>query len=392
MPERIFMSSPDVGQAEEAALIRAFRSGFIAPLGPEVDAFEAEVAARCGREHAVALASGTAALHLGLIDLGIGAGDRVLTASMTFAATANAIQYTGAEQVFVDAADDGNIDVELLAEAAETLRTEGTPASAIVPVDMVGRVCRAEEVEAVAAEHGIPVLWDAAESFGATHRGRPAGSFGDAAIVSFNGNKIMTTSGGGMLLTDSADTAEKARYLSTQARVPAVHYEHVDVGYNYRMSNLLAGLGRAQLERLDDMIAARRANRDMYRELFGGVAGVRIFQDEPVADGSSDNCWLTAIVVDPDEASFTAEELRLHLAEENIETRPLWKPMHLQPLFRDRRAFVNGTSEELFRAGLTLPSGSALTDEQKSRVVARISAFLAEKGTESATAKQIGGF
>ncbi len=378
MPERIFMSSPDVGANEEAALIRAFRSGFIAPLGPEVDAFESEVAARCGREHAVALASGTSALHLGLIDMGIGVGDRVLTASMTFVATANAIQYSGAEQVFVDAADDGNIDVDLLAEAAETLRSEGTPASAIVPVDMVGRVCRAEEIDAIAAEYGIPVLWDAAESFGATHRGRPAGSFGDAAVVSFNGNKIMTTSGGGMLLTDSAETADKARYLSTQARVPAVHYEHVDVGYNYRMSNLLAGLGRAQLARLDEMITARRANREMYRELFAGIAGVRIFQDEPISDDSSDNCWLTAIVVDPDEAPFTAEELRLHLAEENIETRPLWKPMHLQPLFRDRRAFVNGTSEELFRTGLTLPSGSALTVEQKSRIGESISNFLRE--------------
>ncbi|WP_295624868.1 DegT/DnrJ/EryC1/StrS aminotransferase family protein [uncultured Corynebacterium sp.] len=372
------MSSPDVGANEEAALIRAFRSGFIAPLGPEVDAFESEVAARCGREHAVALASGTSALHLGLIDMGIGVGDRVLTASMTFVATANAIQYSGAEQVFVDAADDGNIDVDLLAEAAETLRSEGTPASAIVPVDMVGRVCRAEEIDAIAAEYGIPVLWDAAESFGATHRGRPAGSFGDAAVVSFNGNKIMTTSGGGMLLTDSAETADKARYLSTQARVPAVHYEHVDVGYNYRMSNLLAGLGRAQLARLDEMITARRANREMYRELFAGIAGVRIFQDEPISDDSSDNCWLTAIVVDPDEAPFTAEELRLHLAEENIETRPLWKPMHLQPLFRDRRAFVNGTSEELFRTGLTLPSGSALTVEQKSRIGESISNFLRE--------------
>lgn len=380
MVERIFMSSPDVGTAEEEALVRAFRSGFIAPLGPEVDAFEAELARRCGREHAVALSSGTAALHLGLLDLGIGPGKRVLTSTMTFAATANAIQYTGAEQVFVDSADDGNIDVGMLAAAARTLAEEGTPADAIVPVDLLGRVCRADEILEIADEHGIPVLWDAAESLGAAYAGEPAGSFGGAAVVSFNGNKIMTTSGGGALLTDSAETADRARYLSTQARVPAVHYEHVDIGYNYRMSNLLAGLGRAQLARLDEMMAARTANRAMYRSLFTDVPGVSIFQDKPSAPGSVDNCWLTAIIVDPETAGWTSDDLRVHLAELDIETRPLWKPMHLQPVYAGRRAFVDGTSERLFRTGLTLPSGSALTEEQKRRVVDGIEQFLARHG------------
>lgn len=261
MSERIYLSSPDVTQSEEDAVVRAIRSGWIAPLGPEVDAFEAELAAYCGREHAVALSSGTAALHLALLTLGVGPGDAVLTSSMTFAATANAIVYTGAEPVFVDADETGNMNPDLLAEAFDALEGEGRQVKLVLPVDLLGKVVDHDRIDAIAAEHGVPVLSDAAESLGATFDGRASASFGVAAAVSFNGNKIMTTSGGGALLTDDAEAAKHVRYLATQARQPIVHYEHTEVGYNYRMSNLLAALGRAQLARLDAMIERRRLMR-----------------------------------------------------------------------------------------------------------------------------------
>ena len=248
MNHRIYMSSPDVGELEEQYVIAAMRSGWIAPLGPDVDAFEAELAGRVGVAHAVALSSGTAALHLGLLGLGVGHGDIALTSTMTFAATANAIVYTGAEPYFVDCAlETGNMDPALLREAIEQLTQDGERIGAIVPVDLLGKAVDYTEICAIADEFGIPVLADAAESLGAQHRGRAAGSFGRASVVSFNGNKIMTTSGGGMLLTDDADLAVRSRHLATQARQPVAHYEHVEIGYNYRMSNLLAALGRAQL-------------------------------------------------------------------------------------------------------------------------------------------------
>ena len=368
---RIHLSSPDVGPDEEAALVRAFRSNWIAPLGPEVDAFEAELAAVCGRAHAVALASGSAALHLGLLVLGVQPGDVVLTATMTFAATANTITYTGAEPVFVDCDETGNIDPGLLAEALDTLVAEGRRVAAIVPVDLLGKAADHTRIAAVAAAHGVPVLADAAESLGAAHAGRPAPSYGVAAAVSFNGNKIMTTSGGGALVTDDAALAERVRYLATQARQPVVHYEHTDIGYNYRLSNLLAALGRAQLARLDSMIARRRKLRAHYVDLFAGVPGVTVF-GEPSAE---DNCWLSSILVDPDVARFTAEDVRLALLEDDIEARPLWKPMHLQPVFAGARAFVNGTSQRLFETGLSLPSGSVLTDAEVARVDAGLAPF-----------------
>lgn len=377
MNDRIYLSSPDVTQAEEDALVRAIRSGWIAPLGPEVDAFEAELAEYCGREHAVALSSGTAALHLGLLYLGIGPGDLVLTSSLTFAATANAITYTGAELVFIDADETGNMNPDLLAEALTTLRSEGTPAKAVVPVDMVGKVVDHHRIDALAEQHGIPVLSDAAESLGATYRGRSAGAFGVAAAVSFNGNKIMTTSGGGALLTDDEDFAKHARYLATQARQPFVHYEHVDVGYNYRMSNLLAALGRAQLQRLDGMIERRRQHRLAYRTLFQDMPGVEVFGEPSGADGGDtrDNFWLSSVIIDPNRAGFSAEDLRQALAEDNIESRPLWKPMHLQPVYKEKRAFTDGTSERLFHTGLSLPSGSVLDEDAFGRVAAAIESF-----------------
>ena len=374
MTERIYMSSPDVGQLEEDAVVAAMRSGWIAPLGPDVDAFEREVAARVGVAHGVALSSGTAALHLGLVSLGVEAGSVVVTSTMTFAATTNAIVYTGAEPYFVDADPaTGNMDPALLRRALEQLRAAGERVSAIVPVDLLGKAVDYTAILGIADEFGIPVLADAAESLGATHAGTAAGSFGRASIVSFNGNKIMTTSGGGMLLTDDEALAGRVRYLATQARQPVVHYEHTDIGYNYRLSNLLAALGRAQLSRLDQMIAARREMRELYKAMFLDVDGVEVFGAE---GDEHDNVWLTSILVDEDVTGWTPSELAAFLAEDSIESRPLWKPMHLQPVFAGHRGVITGASERLFARGLTLPSGSALTDEQRERVTSRIRSFL----------------
>ncbi|WP_241245233.1 DegT/DnrJ/EryC1/StrS aminotransferase family protein [Microbacterium sp. KRD172] len=369
------MSSPDVGQLEEDAVVAAMRSGWIAPLGPDVDAFERELAQRVGVGHGVALSSGTAALHLGLLTLGVKPGDVVVTSTMTFAATTNAIVYTGAEPYFVDAdPSTGNMDPALLRETLTTLRAAGENVAAIVPVDLLGKAVDYTSILASANEFGVPVLADAAESLGATHNGKAAGSFGAASIVSFNGNKIMTTSGGGMLLTDDADFAKHVRYLATQARQPVVHYEHTDIGYNYRMSNLLAALGRAQLNRLDDMIAKRREMRELYKQLFAAAEGVTVFG----ADGDEDdNVWLTSILVDDDAAGWQPQDLAAVLADDSIESRPLWKPMHLQPVFAGTRGAISGASEKLFRTGLTLPSGSALTPAERARVKEAISAFLA---------------
>ena len=375
---KIYLSSPDVTDLEEAAVVRAMRSGWIAPLGPEVNAFEEELAEYSGRAHAVALSSGTAALHLALLTMGVGPGDKVLTSSMTFAATANAILYTGAEPVFVDADETGNMNPDLLEEAFTALEAEGESSCVVVPVDLLGKVADHERIGEIAIRHGAGVLSDAAESLGATRHGRSAAGFGSAAAVSFNGNKIMTTSGGGALLTDHADIADHVRYLATQARQPVVHYEHTDVGYNYRLSNILAALGRAQLSRLDEMIERCRQHRLRYHELFADVPGVSIFGEPSGATGGNtqDNFWLTSILVDPEEAGFTAEELQLYLAEHNVEARPLWKPMHLQPVHARHRAFLDGTSERLFNTGISLPSGSALSDADIARITDAVGEFV----------------
>jgi dTDP-4-amino-4,6-dideoxygalactose transaminase len=373
MTGRIYLSSPDVGDLEEAYLREAVRSGWVAPLGPNVDAFERALAERVGVAHAVALNSGTAALHLALLGLGIGPGDVVVVPTLTFVATANAVVYTGAQPVFVDCDPaTGNIDVELLDSVLVRLRAEGRPARALVTVDLFGRCADYDALLPLCAHHGVPVVEDAAEALGATFGGRAAGSFGVAGVLSFNGNKIMTTSGGGALLSDDAALANRARYLSTQAREPVAHYEHTAVGYNYRLSNLLAAVGLAQLERLDDMIARRRQLRDRYAKLVAGVEGVRVLgDDDPAA-----NCWLTTIVVDAERAGWATGDLAGYLAARDIETRPVWKPMHLQPVFADARAFVTGAAETLFDTGLNLPSGSVLDDEQVDRVSAAVVDFL----------------
>ncbi|MBC7632006.1 aminotransferase class V-fold PLP-dependent enzyme [Aeromicrobium sp.] len=374
---RIYLSSPDITPLEEQFVVDAIRSGWVAPLGPHVDAFEREMAGRVGTQYAVALNSGTAALHLVLVSWGVGPGDYIPTSTLTFAATANAITYTGATPVFIDSdLESGNIDPALLDETITKLRSEGKSIPAIVPVDVLGKCADYEAIGAVAAKHGVKVLSDSAESLGARRGDIRAGSFGDAAILSFNGNKIMTTSGGGMVTTDDAALADHVRFLSTQAREPAIHYEHKEVGYNYRLSNLLAGLGRAQLERLDDMIAARHRHRQMYADLFAQVDGVEIFQRE---GDEHDNCWLTAIVVDRPVTGWATADLMKHLAADDIESRPLWKPMHLQPVFADAHHSTTGSAESLFDTGLSLPSGSALTEDDVARVTTAIELFLGDR-------------
>jgi dTDP-4-amino-4,6-dideoxygalactose transaminase len=371
---RILLSSPDVGGREQELVAEAIASGWIAPLGPMVDAFEQRIAERCGRAHAVALSSGTAALHLALLELGAGPGRAVVVPTMTFAATANAVAYTGAEPVFVDCdPDTGLLSPALLERALTALRAEGTAVAAVVPVDLLGRSADYPVLDEICARYGVPVLADAAESLGSSWSGRPAGSYGVMAALSFNGNKIMTTSGGGMLLTDDATTAQRIRYLSTQARQPAVHYEHTEIGYNYRLSNVLAALGLAQLERLDGMIDRRRALREQYAALVDDVPGVRVFQR---AGDAVDNCWLTALLVDPAVTGWSVDDLREALDLADIESRPLWKPMHRQPVFTGARGHLDGSADRLFATGLTLPSGSALRPEQVDDVLETLGAFL----------------
>ncbi len=351
-------------------MTEAIASNWIAPLGPQVDAFEAEIAAVAGVEHAVALSSGTAAIHLALVVLGIGPGDEVACSDFTFAATANPIVYTGATPFFVDADDaTWTIDPELLDRAISEGRTAGARVRAVIAVDLYGQCCDYDALREVCARHDVALVQDATESLGATYRGAPAGGQGALAAFSFNGNKIITTSGGGMLVSENGDWVEHARKLSTQAREPVPHYEHVEIGFNYRMSNLLAALGRAQLESLPERVTARRRIRDRYRELLDGVPGLSFMPEAPYG---TTNAWLTCIVVDPTAFGADREAIRLALEREDIEARPLWKPMHLQPIFASHRSFGGDVSARLFERGLCLPSGSALTEADQDRVVATL--------------------
>jgi dTDP-4-amino-4,6-dideoxygalactose transaminase len=375
--DAILLSAPDVGHLEQEYVMAALRSGWVAPLGPEVDLFEREIAARVGVRHAVAVNSGTAALHLALIGIGAGPGDVVVVPTLTFAATANAVVYTRATPVFADCDPaTGNLDPGLLSGLLATLSAEGAPVRAVLTVDLYGFCADYHRILPLCHRYGVPVVEDAAESLGSLHHGRPAGSFGRAAVLSFNGNKIMTTSGGGMLLTDDPGLASRARHLASQARLPMAHYEHDEIGYNYRLSNLLAALGRAQLCRLDEMIERRRAVRDGYAKVFAHVDGVSLLGGEDPAA----NCWLTSIVVDPERAGWRSGDLAAHLAARNVETRPVFKPMHLQPVFAGARTALSGAAERLFRDGLTLPSGSALGDSQVRRVLDDITEFLDGRG------------
>ncbi|MGH8951431.1 MAG: DegT/DnrJ/EryC1/StrS family aminotransferase [Acidimicrobiia bacterium] len=362
---RIYLSPPDTGLADQAALNRAFEGGWIAPLGPEVDAFEAELAKVTNRAHGVALSSGTAGLHLALLLLGVGPGDRVLVSSLTFSATLNAIAYVGATPVLIDSEPASwNMDPNLLADALAS-----GSYGACIPVDIYGQCADYTRIVPLLAAHQIPLLSDAAEALGATHDGKPAGSFGAMAALSFNGNKIITTSGGGALVTDDADWAAKARWLSTQARDPAPHYQHTSIGYNYRLSNLLAALGRAQLSDLRRRVEIRRAHNTFYREALGDLPGVEFM---PEAPGNRSTFWLTTLTIDPAVAGVAREKVRLHLESLDIESRPVWKPMHLQPVFAECEVYGGSVSQRLFENGLCIPSGSSLTEAQRDQVVTEI--------------------
>jgi dTDP-4-amino-4,6-dideoxygalactose transaminase len=364
---RIYLSPPDVGPRERQLLLDAFDSNWIAPLGPHVDAFEREFADAVGMPYAVALSSGTAALHLGLIALGIPRGRDVITSTMTFAATANAISYVGANPAFVDVSPDTwTIDPELLDEELTLRARYGKQAAAVITVDLYGQCADYARLDAVCEKHGVPMIEDAAEALGARYGAAAAGAFGECAAFSFNGNKIITTSGGGMLVSHRRGIVERARHLATQARETAAHYEHRDIGYNYRLSNLLAAVGRAQLQSLPDKVARRRVVNDRYRAALDAVPGIRFMPEAPY--GRS-NCWLTCISVSPALFGGTSEDIRLALDAENIEARPLWKPMHLQPVFSEQPMCGGAVSEALFDTGLCLPSGSTLDVDEQRRIV-----------------------
>jgi dTDP-4-amino-4,6-dideoxygalactose transaminase len=358
-------------------LLDAFDSNWVAPLGPHVDAFEREFAEKIGVAEAVALSSGTAALHLALLLQDVQPGDEVLTSTLTFAATANAIRYVGANPVFIDSSPDSwNMDPALLADELEECARRGRLPKAVIAVDVFGQCADYASIVKTCRFYEVPLIEDAAEALGATYRGRPAGSFGEIGCFSFNGNKIITTSGGGMLVTDSADWAKRARFLSTQARDPAPHYEHSVVGYNYRMSNLLAAVGRGQLRVLDERVNRRRQIFTYYERQLGSLPGILFM---PELDGSRSTRWLTCMVVDPVELGVTREEIRLALDGENIEARPVWKPMHAQPAFAHFRKRGGSVADRLFELGLCLPSGSSLTDAELARIVGIIQSLVGSK-------------
>jgi len=367
MTGRIYLSPPELTGRELAMLGEAVASGWIAPLGPHVDAFEAETARRVDMPHAVALSSGTAALHLALLALGIGPGDFVWTSTLTFAATANAIAYAGATPVFVDSERASwNLDPGLLAEALDRAARTGTLPRAVIGVDLYGQCADWEPIVAACRRHGVAIIEDAAEALGASYRGRPAGSLGDLSILSFNGNKIITTSGGGMLLATNQAWTDRARYLATQAREPVRHYEHREIGYNYRLSNLLAAVGRAQLADLDRRVEARRAIRTRYVTALGDLPGWSFM---PEASAGRATFWLTCATIDPAAAGETRDAVIDRLAAIDVEARPVWKPLHLQPAFAGRTVLRGQIAEQLFRDGICLPSGSGLGPRDQDRVI-----------------------
>lgn len=368
MNTKIWLSSPHMGGTELNYIHQAFEENWVAPLGPNVNNFEDDL--RKYLDHNVevaALSSGTAALHLALIILGVKTDDEVLCQTFTFSASANPIAYQSATPVFIDSEKDTwNMCPVALETAIVDRIAKGKKPKAIIVVHLYGMPAKMTEIMAIASKYEIPLLEDAAEALGSTYKGQNCGTFGEMAVLSFNGNKIITTSGGGALVCKTKTAKEKAVFLSTQARDQAPHYQHSEIGYNYRMSNISAGIGRGQMEVLDDRIAARRRNNQFYKEIFQDVRGVQVFT-EPNDDYFS-NHWLSAIVVDPEVANFTREDLRLALEKENIESRPLWKPMHLQPVFENTPYYGEKVAEELFNNGLCLPSGSSLTDEDRERI------------------------
>ena len=379
MKNRIWLSLAHMSGREQEFIQEAFDTNWVVPLGPNVNAFEkalrdflienGKLKVENEGKQVVALSAGTAALHLGLILLGVGEGDEVICQSFTFSASANPIAYLGATPVFVDSErETWNMDPVLLEEAIkDRVEKIGRLPKAIIPVHLYGMPGKLDEILEVANRYKIPVLEDSAGALGSEYKGRKCGTFGEYAALSFNGNKMITTSGGGALVCPSEERAKRALFYATQAREQAPHYQHEKIGYNYRMSNICAGIGRGQMFVLDEHIARRRAIHDLYVKLLAGVKGVKVMCQPEGGDFNS-NYWLTCITVDPEEAGFTREDVRLALDADNIESRPLWKPMHLQPVFKDAPFYGNGTSERLFEIGLCLPSGPTLTDEDIERV------------------------
>jgi pyridoxal phosphate-dependent aminotransferase EpsN len=367
---RIYLSPPHLGRHELGLVQDAFASNWIAPLGPHVDAFEDEFAVKIGAGHAAALSSGTAALHLALLRLRVRPGDEVFCSTLTFVASANPIVYQGGQVVFVDSDPaTWNMDPVLLATELDRCARRGRLPRAVVLVHLYGQSADLDPIVAACRRHGVPLVEDAAEALGATYRGRCPGTYGQFGAFSFNGNKIITTSGGGMLVSPDAAEIEQVRFLASQARDPAPHYEHSTIGFNYRMSNVLAAIGRGQLRLLAERVGARRRNFAFYREALGNEPGISFM---PEAGYGCASRWLTVIQVDPREFGATAEDVRLQLQRDRIESRPVWKPMHLQPLFARCRRVGGAVAEHLFRHGLCLPSGSALTETERLQVVESI--------------------
>ena len=366
--ERIWLSSPHMSGDEQKYIFEAFATNWIAPLGSNVDGFEKDVCEFTGAKYGAALSSGTAAIHLALKLCGVGQDDYVICQSFTFVATANAIMYEKAIPIFVDSeTDTWGMDPKLMEKAIlHCISLEKKP-KAIIPVHLYGMPVKMDEIMEIANKYKIPVIEDAAEALGSTINGKQCGTFGDFGVISFNGNKIITTSGGGMLLSNSKSKIEKARFLSTQARDIAPHYQHSEVGFNYRMSNVLAGIGRGQMEVLEERVAQRRSNFEFYKKELGHIPGITFLEE---LDGYTSNRWLTIMLIDSKLTNgITSEDLRLTLDNENIESRPLWKPMHMQPLFEKQPYFGNGVAMKLFKTGLCLPSGSNLSEKDLYRVV-----------------------
>jgi pyridoxal phosphate-dependent aminotransferase EpsN len=364
---RIYLSPPHLGEGELKLVREAFASNWIAPLGPQIDAFEQEFAELIGVKSAVALSSGTAALHLALHITGVKPGDEVLCSTLTFSASANPIVYEGGSPVFIDSNRvTWNMDPELLEEELKACARRGKLPRAVIVVDLYGQSADYRPILEACSAYGVPVIEDAAEALGAVYQGKLVGRFGKLGVFSFNGNKIITTSGGGMLVSEDGALIEQARFLATQARDPAPHYQHSTIGYNYRMSNVLAAIGRGQLKVLPDRVAARRRNYAYYQASLGDLPGLELM---PRASYGHPNCWLTCITVDPKAFGATREEIRKALEAENIEARPVWKPLHLQPVFAECRVRGGAVAEELFERGLCLPSGSSLTQAELDRVI-----------------------
>jgi dTDP-4-amino-4,6-dideoxygalactose transaminase len=370
MTKPILLSTPHMGEHEYKFVTEAFETNWIAPIGPHVDAFEREFCQTVGTSNAAAVTSGTAALHLALKLVGVGVGDEVFCSSLTFSASANPIAYLGAKPVFIDSdRTSWNMDPNLLVAALEQKAKLGKLPKAVILVHLYGQSADIDPILKACDRFGVPMIEDAAEALGANYKGKSPGTFGKIGIFSFNGNKIITTSGGGMLVSEDAAITTKARFLATQSRDPAPHYQHSEIGYNYRLSNVLAGIGRGQLMVLKDRVNSRRHNCEVYEQALGQIPGIEFM---PEAEWSYATRWLTCLTIDPVAFGADREQVRLALADAQIEARPVWKPLHMQPIFQDCECFGGEVSEDLFERGLCLPSGSNLTDADLTRVIETI--------------------